>query len=105
MATLVAEARQAEPADEISTGPAFVLHRPGADAFDILRDEDGSFVVDGREARRAVALSDLGDVQALEVAHGRLKRLGVDRALARAGAQAGDTVHIGDLAFEYEPED
>jgi len=61
-------------------------------------------VVDGREARRAVALSDLGDVQALEVAHGRLRRLGVDRALARAGAAAGDTVRIGDLAFDYEPE-
>jgi GTP-binding protein len=105
MATLVTEARQAEPVEEESTGPAFVLHRPGADAFDIQRDDDGSFVVGGREARRAVALSDLSDVQALAVAQGRLKRLGVDRALARAGAQPGDTVHIGDLAFEYEPED
>jgi GTP-binding protein len=104
VATLVAEARAATPEEEESTGPAFVLHRPGADAFDILRDDDGTFVVEGREARRAVALSDLGDVQALEVAHGRLRRLGVDRALARAGAQAGDTVRIGDLAFDYEPE-
>jgi GTP-binding protein len=105
MATLVTEARHAEPVEEESTGPAFVLHRPGADSFDIQRDEDGSFVVGGREARRAVALSDLGDVQALAVAHGRLRRLGVDRALARAGAKSGDTVHIGDLAFEYEPSD
>ncbi|HEY5887051.1 MAG TPA: GTPase ObgE [Acidimicrobiales bacterium] len=104
-ATLVAEARAADPADEEETrGPAFVLHRPGADPFDIFRDDDGAFVVDGREARRAVALSDLSDVQALEVAHGRLKRLGVDRALARAGAEAGDTVRIGGLAFDYEPE-
>jgi GTP-binding protein len=104
MATLVVEARQAEPAEEESTGPAFVLHRPGADAFDILRDDDGTFVVEGREARRAVALSDLSDVQALAVAHSRLKRLGVDRALARAGAEPGDTVRIGDLAFDYEPD-
>jgi GTP-binding protein len=104
-AELVVEARAVDAEDEVSTGPAFVLHRPGADAFDILRDDDGTFVVDGREARRAVALSDLGDVQALAVAHGRLRRLGVDRALARAGAKAGDTVVIGDLAFEYEPED
>ena len=104
-ATLVAEARAAEPTDEEeSLGPAFVLHRPGVEPFDIHRDDDGTFVVDGREARRAVALSDLGDVQALEVAHGRLRRLGVDRALARAGAAAGDTVRIGDLAFDYEPE-
>jgi GTP-binding protein len=104
-ATLVTGARAAEPVDEEeSRGPAFVLHRPGAAPFDIFRDDDGAFVVDGREARRAVALSDLSDVQALEVAHGRLKRLGVDRALARAGAGAGDTVRIGGLAFDYEPE-
>jgi GTPase len=104
-ATLVTGARAAEPVDEEeSRGPAFVLHRPGAAPFDVFRDDDGAFVVDGREARRAVALSDLSDVQALEVAHGRLKRLGVDRALARAGAEAGDTVRIGGLAFDYEPE-
>jgi len=105
-ATLVAEARAALPADDEEVrGPAFVLHRPGAEPFDIYREDDGSFVVDGREARRAVALSDLTDVQALEVAHGRLKRLGVDRALARAGAGPGDTVRIGGLSFDYEPED
>ncbi len=104
-ATLVAEARAAEPGDDEEVrGPAFVLHRPGAEPFDIHREDDGTFVVEGREARRAVALSDLSDVQALEVAHGRLKRLGVDRALARAGAGAGDTVRIGDLSFDYEPE-
>ncbi len=103
-ATLVAEARAAEPVDDDVGGPAFVLHRPGAEPFDVRRDDDGTFVVDGREARRAVAFSDLSDLQALEVAHGRLKRLGVDRALARAGATAGDTVRIGDLAFDYEPE-
>jgi GTP-binding protein len=104
-ATLVTGTRAAEPVDEEeSRGPAFVLHRPGAAPFDIFRDDDGAYVVDGREARRAVALSDLSDVQALEVAHGRLKRLGVDRALARAGAEAGDTVRIGGLAFDYEPE-
>jgi len=105
-ATLVAEARAALPVDDEEVrGPAFVLHRPGAEPFDIYREDDGTFVVDGREARRAVALSDLTDVQALEVAHGRLKRLGVDRALARAGARPGDTVRIGGLAFDYEPED
>ena len=104
-ADLAVEARATEPEDEESTGPAFVLHRPGADAFDIQRDDDGAYAVEGREARRAVALSDLSDPQALAVAHGRLRRLGVDRALARAGAKAGDTVRIGDLAFDYEPED
>ena len=39
------------------------------------------------------------------MAHDRLARLGVDRALGRAGARPGDVVHIGDLSFEYEDSD
>jgi Obg family GTPase CgtA-like protein len=33
-----------------------------------------------------------------------LKRLGVDRALVRAGAREGDVVHIGNMTFEFEPD-
>jgi Obg family GTPase CgtA-like protein len=33
-----------------------------------------------------------------------LRRLGVIKALAKAGAQPGDPVRIGRLAFEYEPD-
>jgi GTPase len=65
----------------------------------------GDWVVEGREARRAVALSDLTRPDALAEAQRRLQRLGVDRALARAGARPGDTVHIGDLAFDYREDD
>src|SRR5579875_2031415 len=52
---------------------------------------------------RAVALSDLTDPAALAYAQGRLRRAGVDRALARAGARAGDRVRIGTFEFDYEP--
>ena len=34
-----------------------------------------------------------------------LKKLGVDRALARAGAVQGDTVRIGRFEFEYEEDE
>ncbi len=34
---------------------------------------------------------------------GRLARIGVDSALADAGAVAGDDVRIGDIVFTYEP--
>ncbi|MGH9093711.1 MAG: Obg family GTPase CgtA, partial [Acidimicrobiales bacterium] len=37
-------------------------------------------------------------------AQGRLKRLGVDKALTRAGARPGDRVRIGTFEFEYEPD-
>jgi len=65
------------------------------------RAPEGDLVVVGREAVRAVALSDLTNLDALDEAHARLKRLGIDKALARAGAQEGDVVRIGSLSFEY----
>ena len=43
----------------------------------------------GRQAERAVALSDLTHIEALDEAQRRLPPLGVDKALARAGARAG----------------
>jgi GTP-binding protein len=62
-------------------------------------------VVEGRDAVRAVALSDLTRFDALAEAHRRLKSLGIDRALAKAGAQPGDQVRIGGLVFDYEDEE
>lgn len=96
----VEAARAVEPEPE-----GFVTLRPEAEGVRVQRRDDGSFEVLGREARRAVALSDLSDPGALEVARGRLSRLGVDRALARAGARHGDTVHIDHVSFDYRSDD
>jgi GTP-binding protein len=82
----------------------FVVHRPVREGFRVER-EGGGWVVEGREATRAVALSDLTRADALAEAHRRLHRLGIDRALARAGAQPGDSVRIGGLVFDYEDEE
>jgi GTP-binding protein len=97
-ADAVRAARSALPVPE-----AFEVHRPPAEGFRIER-EDGGYRVHGRQAQRAVALSDLTNPEALDEAHRRLRSLGVDKALARAGAQSGDTIHIGSLTFEYEEE-
>jgi GTP-binding protein len=88
--------------DELPDPEAFVVHRPAAEGYRIERGDDGSWTVLGRQAERAVALSDLTNEEALDEAQRRLRALGVDRALARAGARPGDTVHIGRLAFDYE---
>ncbi|MEI2698300.1 MAG: GTPase ObgE [Microthrixaceae bacterium] len=93
----VETARAEEPEPE-----GFVTLRPLQEGVRITRHDDGSFEVLGREALRAVGLSDLTNPEALDVARERLARLGVERALARAGAGNGDTVHIGDLSFDYE---
>ena len=94
------EARRAERTDE-----GFVVHRPVGEGIRVDRDDDGSFVVVGRQAERAVNLSDLTNLDALDYAQARLKRLGVPKALARAGAQPGDTVRIGRMTFDYEPDE
>jgi GTP-binding protein len=82
----------------------FVVHRPVSEGYTVAREGAG-WVVEGREAVRAVALSDLTRADALDEAHRRLRRLGVDRALARAGAQAGDPVRIGGLVFDYQDDE
>jgi GTPase len=104
LATLVDAARQTEP--EIT---GFVVHRPAGEGFRIEREasdgENGAWRVVGRPAERAVALSDLTNPDALAYAQGRLRSLGVNRALARAGVRPGDIVRIGAFEFEYEPDD
>ena len=97
MAEAVREARA-----ELPEPDAFVVHRPVAEGFRVERDDGGAWTVVGRQAERAVALSDLTNAEALDEAQRRLRALGVDKALARAGAAAGDTVRIGRLAFDYE---
>jgi GTPase len=80
----------------------FVLHRPVEPPFTVTRAA-GVWVVDGIEARRAVSFADLTMPEAAHLAARRLRRLGVDEALAEAGATHGDLVRIGDLEFEYLP--
>ena len=59
------------------------------------------FRVAGRDVERAVALNDVTTADATAYVDHRLKRLGVNRLLARAGAADGDVVWIGDFSFEY----
>jgi len=99
LANLVSAARAVEP-----EGEGFVILRPASEGVRVERVGETEYRVHGRAAERAVALSDLTNTEALNYADHRLKKLGVDKALARAGARPGDVVHIGDFSFEYEPD-
>ena len=77
------------------------MHRPAAQGFRVER-EGAAWRVVGRQAERAVALSDLTNPEALAYAQRRLQKMGVDRALARAGVAEGELVRIGQLEFEYQ---
>ena len=103
LAKLVTEARASVPPAE-----AFVVHRPVSEGFRVEPLDGGGvhgWRVVGRQAERAVALSDLTNPDALSYVQARLRSLGVDRALARAGAREGDRVQIGSFEFEYQPDD
>ena len=101
MLDAVRSARATEPEPT-----AFVVHRPvPGEGVSVAREVDGSWRVHGRAAERAVALSDLTQVEALEYAQDRLRSLGVDKALAKAGARGGEVVHVGRFSFEYRSDD
>jgi GTP-binding protein len=94
--TLVSEARADEPDPE-----PFVVLRPAEEGFSVQRDEDGAWRVSGRNAERVVAMADLTNIEALEYVQHRLRKMGVERALARAGAREGDVVRVGPVELDY----
>jgi GTP-binding protein len=98
LAVLVQEVRAAAVVESTS---AIVIHRPVPEGVDVQRLGPGAWRVVGRVAERAVAFSDLNDVGALDEAVKRLRRLGVDRALSRAGVRDGDDVTVGSMTFTW----
>ena len=95
LGTMVAEARTAEPE---ATGN-IVIHHPLPEGFSVERIEEGVYEVFGKVVERAVALNDVTTDEAADYIQDRLRKIGVDRAMARAGARDGDEVRIGELSF------
>lgn len=56
----------------------------------------------GKKPVRAVVQTDLENEEAVIFLQHRLKRMGVERALAQAGAVDGDEIRICDRSFEFE---
>ncbi|MBV9853330.1 MAG: GTPase ObgE [Streptosporangiaceae bacterium] len=106
MAAVVAGARAAEPEAE----PARVVIRPvpaGGPDFEVTRAGEGVFLVRGEKPERWVRQTDFGNDEAVGYLADRLARLGVEEALAEAGAVPGDEVLIGDpgdaVVFDWDP--
>ena len=84
---------------------AVVVHKPLPDEISVDRSGAEEWIVSGRPVLRAVRFQDLTDDEALAEIVRRLRDLGVDRLLARAGAKDGDVVNIGPLSFEWWRDD
>lgn len=96
------EAREAE-ADDVQYDQIWEHHRAAKDAiFEVIEEDEGAFRVSGKQVERMVIQTDWENEEALSFLQHRLRRIGVDDALAEAGAQDGDEIRICGRAFEYD---
>jgi GTPase len=69
----------------------------------VVERTPGGFVVRGERAERLLERARLESDDGLARFQAELDRIGVSAALEAAGVEAGDTVRISDVEFEYQP--
>ncbi len=80
------------------------VFRPAARrGFRVERRGEHSFCVVGEGIDRLVRRFDVDNEDAMAYVEGRLRRIGVLRALEAQGFQPGDEIEIGGIAFELDP--
>ncbi|HEY1318999.1 MAG TPA: GTPase ObgE, partial [Streptosporangiaceae bacterium] len=106
LARVVAGARAALPPPE----PTRQVIRPpaaGGPEFDVVPLGENSFLVRGEKPRRWVRQTDFANSEAVGFLADRLARLGIEEALAEAGATEGAEVMIGEegdeVVFDWDP--
>lgn len=97
-AQLLSELPKEEPAPDWAIDKSKV---DPVDKFKIRRDDDGAYVVEGKDIERLVAMTRFGDEEGLQRFQLILRRNGVDDALRARGIKEGDTVRIRDMEFEF----
>ncbi len=106
MAGVVAQAREAAPAPL----PTRLVIRPAPVAgpdFELVRTGDNAFLIRGHKPSRWITQTDFGNDEAVGYLADRLAKLGIEDALAEAGAEPGAQVLIGDeddaVVFDWDP--
>jgi GTP-binding protein len=105
--TVVARTRAAMPTPEPTR---LVLHPPaaGGPEFEVVRVGENSFLVRGEKPRRWVQQTDFSNSEAVGYLADRLARIGIEVALAEAGATEGAEVMIGEegdeVVFDWDPD-
>jgi GTPase len=83
-----------------------MVFRPAASTgFVVERIGPDSFAVKGRGIERLVARYDVENEDAMAYLEGRLRKIGVLRALEAEGFQAGDELEIAGVVFELDPDE
>ena len=109
MAALVAADRAARPAEQPAERVRVKVAVKNVDepGFEVLRLGEDTFLIRGEKPRRWVQQTDFSNDEAIGYLADRLARLGVEEALAEAGAEAGAEVLIGEpddaVVFDWDP--
>jgi GTP-binding protein len=90
---------------ELGEPQSFAVYRPAVSDRIVVHREDDAFRVRSERIERAVAQTPIDNPRAVRRMQRRLKALGVEKALRREGANEGDEVRIGEVAFEWIPDD
>ncbi len=95
----VAELVEKIPIKEPEATPLPVVHR-AEPRFNVY-NEEGIYIVRGKEIERHVAMTDMENDEAVERLQWIVKRMGIEEELKSAGIKEGDTVKIGKFEFEF----
>lgn len=71
------------------------------EAFKLHNLGNGNWSITGKKIERMVAMTSLTSDDALKRFLIKMRNMGIDEALSKAGAKDGDNVTIGDFEFEY----
>jgi GTPase len=83
-----------------------MVFRPAASTgFAVECTGPGSYAVNGRGIERLVARYDVQNEDAMAYLEGRLRKIGVLRALEAEGFQPGDDLEIAGVVFELDPDE
>jgi GTPase len=94
----LAEPEEVQPAKSKAEPLRFVVEME----YQVQR-ENGDFVVKGVKVERLAAMTNFEQQEGLKRFQNILKKMGIERELARQGAVSGDNVRIGKIEFTYEP--
>ncbi len=70
--------------------------------FTITRDDDGTWVISGKEVERIFKMTKFSSDEAAMRFAKKLRRMGIDDKLIELGAESGDMVRILDFYFEFK---
>lgn len=102
--------RLADLVDEVPNSPLYedsqieshVLYKfKKEEPFTITRDDDGTWVIQGKEVERIFKMTKFSSDEAAYKFAKKLTKMGIDQKLSELGAEEGDQVRILDFYFDY----